>query len=103
MTTNFPDGHPAVASRRGTVIAAFAITAIVLRLLLRLPFAAGVRVPGISARDTPLFAALFFGGIPLLVGLGRRVLRGEFGSDLLAGISIITSVMLGEYLAGTHS
>ena len=26
--------------------------------------------------------------------------RREFGSDLLAGISIITSVLLGEYLAG---
>ena len=26
---------------------------------------------------------------------------GEFGSDLLAGISIVTSVLLGEYLAGT--
>ena len=25
---------------------------------------------------------------------------GEFGSDLLAGISIVTSVLLGEYLAG---
>ena len=27
--------------------------------------------------------------------------RGEFGSDLLAGISIVTSVLLEEYLAGT--
>ncbi len=27
--------------------------------------------------------------------------RREFGSDLLAGISIVTSVILGEYLAGT--
>ncbi len=25
----------------------------------------------------------------------------DFGSDLLAGISIVTSVLLGEYLAGT--
>ncbi len=29
------------------------------------------------------------------------MVRGQFGSDLLAGISIITSVILGEYLAGT--
>jgi P-type E1-E2 ATPase len=28
-------------------------------------------------------------------------LRREFGSDLLAGISIVTSVLLGEYLAGS--
>ena len=29
-----------------------------------------------------------------------KLLRREFGSDLLAGISIVTSVILGEYLAG---
>jgi heavy metal translocating P-type ATPase len=29
------------------------------------------------------------------------LVRGRFGSDLLAGISIVTSVLLGEYLAGT--
>jgi cation transport ATPase len=29
------------------------------------------------------------------------VARGDFGSDLLAGISIVSSVALGEYLAGT--
>src|ERR1700751_3296708 len=30
-----------------------------------------------------------------------RLSRWEFSSDLLAGISIVTSVLLGEYLAGT--
>src|SRR5581483_2000689 len=30
-----------------------------------------------------------------------KLAHGEFGSDLLAGISIVTSVILGEYLAGT--
>ena len=33
----------------------------------------------------------------LLVKIWKR----EFGSDLLGGISIITSVLLGEYLAGS--
>jgi heavy metal translocating P-type ATPase len=49
----------------------------------------------------PLYAALALGGIPLVIGLGRELLRGNFSSDLLAGISIVTSVLLGEYLAGT--
>ncbi len=31
----------------------------------------------------------------------KKLIRREFGSDLLAGISIVTSVLLGEYLAGT--
>jgi cation transport ATPase len=49
----------------------------------------------------PLLAALALGGVPLVLQLLRKLFRGEFGSDLLAGISILTSVVLGEYLAGT--
>ena len=41
------------------------------------------------------------GGTPLVIGLTRRLIAGEFGSDLLAGISILTSALLGEYLAGS--
>jgi heavy metal translocating P-type ATPase len=54
-----------------------------------------------SGDDRPLFAALALGGIPLVAGLIRRAARLEFSSDLLAGISIVTAVILGEYLAGT--
>jgi heavy metal translocating P-type ATPase len=49
----------------------------------------------------PLLATLIFGGLPLLYDLLRKLLKLEFGSDLLGGISIITSVLLGEYLAGS--
>ncbi len=48
----------------------------------------------------PLFLALAAGGLPLLVQLVRKLLARQFGSDLLAGISIVTSVILGEYLVG---
>jgi len=50
--------------------------------------------------DLPLLAMLVVGGVPLVLGLARRLLTGQFGSDLLAGISIVTSVIVGEYLAG---
>lgn len=46
-------------------------------------------------------AALFIGGAPLLVDLAKRALNREFGSDLLAALSIVTSAILGEYLAGS--
>jgi len=45
--------------------------------------------------------ALAVGGLPLLFELLRGLLRGRWGSDLLAGISIVTAVLLEEYLAGT--
>ncbi|MDD5632663.1 MAG: heavy metal translocating P-type ATPase, partial [Methylococcales bacterium] len=49
----------------------------------------------------PLIAVLALGGIPLLYQLVVKLFRGDFGADLLAGISIITAVMLDEYLAGS--
>ncbi|MCE2791540.1 MAG: heavy metal translocating P-type ATPase, partial [Blastopirellula sp.] len=49
----------------------------------------------------PLWVALVLGGTPLVWDLLQKLLRRQFGSDLLAGISIVTSVVLGEYLAGT--
>jgi heavy metal translocating P-type ATPase len=54
----------------------------------------------LSVADLPLVAMLLLGGLPLVFGLIRDLAIGRFGSDLLAGISIVTSVLLGEYLAG---
>ena len=49
----------------------------------------------------PLLLTLLLGGVPQVVELASKAFRREFGSDLLAGISIIASVVLGEYLAGS--
>lgn len=38
---------------------------------------------------------------PLLFELFKQLLKREFGADWLAGISIVSSVLLGEYLAGS--
>lgn len=51
--------------------------------------------------DYPSLVVLAIGGGILVVRLIVGVFRGEFGSDLLAGISIVTSLILGEYLAGS--
>ena len=50
--------------------------------------------------DFPLFVVLALGGLPLLFELGLKILKRELGSDLLAGISIVTAAILGEYLTG---
>ena len=50
--------------------------------------------------QAPLILALIAGGLPLLVPLTQKLLAREFGSDHLAGVSIVTSVVLGEYLVG---
>ena len=82
--------------RKSAVIAAFSILAILLHLALRFGFQLAPAV-----HRLPLYVTLFLGGLPLLYDLLRKVLKREFGSDLLGGISIITSVLLGEYLAGS--
>ncbi len=78
------------------VIAALALVAIAVHLVLRLGLRTDARV-----FDAPLWVALTLGGVPLLYELASKAIRLQFGSDLLAGISIVTAVVLGEYLAGT--
>lgn len=81
--------------RLQSAIAALALLGIALHLLLR-------GFPGVSAagKELPLLVVLSLGGGPLVAGLLRKLVQKEFGSDLLAGLSIITSVLLHEYLAG---
>lgn len=50
--------------------------------------------------DLPLFAVFILGGVPLIYGLAVKIMQGNFGADMLAGISIVTAVCLDEYLAG---
>jgi heavy metal translocating P-type ATPase len=76
-------------------IAGLALGAIALHLVLRFGFDLSS-----SVADIPLYVALLAGGMPLVWDLVRKAARREFGSDLLAGISIVTAVLIGEYLAG---
>jgi len=82
--------------RKTTVIAAFSVVAILAYLVLRFGFHSRA-----ETCHLPLLATLVLGGLPLLYELLRKLMQREFGSDLLGGISIITSVLLGEYLAGS--
>ncbi|WP_146536943.1 heavy metal translocating P-type ATPase [Rubripirellula reticaptiva] len=77
-------------------IAALAIVSIVMHLVLRFGYDSGGDV-----QNWPLYVAILLGGVPLVWGLLGNLFRGEFGSDLLAGMSIVTAAVLGEYLAGT--
>ena len=81
--------------RRQLIIAVLASAGIALHLVLRFathatPFASQV----------PLLVTLVAGGGPQVVELLVKAFRRQFGSDLLAGMSIVTAILLGEYLAG---
>jgi heavy metal translocating P-type ATPase len=91
---------PPHQSRLQGRIACLALIGIALHLLVRYGLPPSLRVGGIAAPDIPLFIVLALGGVPLVGELLVKLARKEFGSDLLAGISIVSSVMLHEYLAG---
>ena len=77
-------------------VALVAAVAIGVHLVLRF----FPRVPPMWS-EAPLFIALLLGGAPLLFVLLRNLLKGQFGSDFLAGVSILTAVLLREYLVAT--
>src|SRR5262245_56297054 len=79
-----------------SLIAGLALVGIAIHLYLRW----GTDTSPFIQR-VPRYVALVAGGTPLVFELALKTLRGQFGSDLLAGISIVTAVLLGEYLAGT--
>ncbi len=74
-------------------IAWFTLIAIFLHLVLKY----ALHFPAPSS-NLPLFAALLVGGIPMVWQLLKKLVKREFGSDLLAGVSIITAILLHEYL-----
>ena len=99
------------------IIAVLALTGIAVHLAVRfgiggrwldpLPLPRGWEWVGVMSLTTaplwcdgPVLAVLVIGGVPLVIDLIRKAARGEFGSDLLAGISIVVSLLLGEWLAG---
>lgn len=79
---------------REILIAVLAIAAIAVHVVMRFGMES-------ASADVPLLACLVVGGTPLVFELLAKAWRKEFGSDLLAGISIVTSVLLEEYLAGS--
>jgi heavy metal translocating P-type ATPase len=86
----------AMWNRRHSLIAIFSVAAIVLHLILRFVLHAREGV-----YELPLLATLTVGGMPLVFELLARLARRQFGSDLLAGISIVSSALMDEYLAGS--
>src|SRR5690349_9998566 len=87
---------PEAAPRSANLIALIAGAGIAAHLLLRFVWGTS----GVVAQ-LPLYFALLIGGVPLLVNLSRKLWALEFGSDFLAGASILTAVLLHEYLVAT--
>jgi heavy metal translocating P-type ATPase len=84
---------PNVALSKEALIAAFTLVAIVLHVALRYAF----HLSSVTF-NLPLLGALAIGGVPMVWELLRKIAKRQFGSDLLAGVSIFTAVLLGDFL-----
>jgi len=88
-------GIPLLRGPKEAWLAGLSVAGIVLHLLLRYGFGAAAPV-----HQAPLLAVLLIGGPPLVWDIVSQIVRGEFGSDLLAAIAIVSSVFFGQLLAG---
>lgn len=77
-------------------IALITLFLIALHLILRFFFDFSTFI-----QTGPLYLALLLGGVPLVFNLTIKFFQFQFSSDLLAGISIVSAVLLEQYLAGT--
>lgn len=85
--------RPSIWRTREARIAVLALVAIVVHILFLRVFRV---TPPVAL--APLAFALIVGGLPLVVSLVRMAFAGEFGADFLAGLSIVTAAVAGEYL-----
>jgi len=84
-----------VCLSKETYIAILAALGITANLVARFALHTAV-----NEYNLPLILVLAIGGLPLLYDLTRKLWAREFGSDMLAGLSILVSAILGQYLAG---
>jgi heavy metal translocating P-type ATPase len=80
---------------RQLFVAVLAIAGIAMSLVIRF-----LRPDLRISPDLPLLIVLAAGGVLLVPPLVWNAVHARFGSDQLAGISIVASLLLGEYLAG---
>ncbi len=88
--------QPTGNSARDLLIAVVAVTGIAAHLLLRFGFGSRVLLQNI-----PLYVVLLLAVFRLFIRLIQKSLAREFGSDLLAGISIVASPLMGQFLVGS--
>jgi heavy metal translocating P-type ATPase len=84
-----------VHSRQDSVIAILAMVGIAAHLVLRY-----FPTTSTLSRNSPLYLILILGGAPLVFRLIQKIMVHEFGSDLLAGLSIVVSALMGQFLVG---
>ncbi len=54
---------------------------------------------GVAPADIPLLVLIIVGGIPLVIQVANKLIRGSVGADFLGGIELMAAAALEQYLA----
>lgn len=73
------------------VIIVISLLAIILSIIFQ--------ITSIASPNTPLLLAIIMGGIPSVLQILFKLLKGDLGADSLAAIALITAFILNQYLA----
>lgn len=73
------------------IVISVSLLAIFLSIVFRIKF--------ISDPNLPLLIAIIIGGIPSILHILLKLMKGDLGADSLAAIALITAVILNQYLA----
>ncbi len=73
------------------IIAALSLIAITVSVILRFT--------AISSTELPLLVAIILGGVPSVIFILLKLIKGDLGADALAAIALITAVILHQYFA----
>ena len=57
------------------------------------------RIYGLLPADIPLLLLIIAGGVPLVIQIAIKMLRGSVGADFLGGIELVAAALLEQYLA----
>lgn len=77
--------------RWGLIIICISLLAIVLSIIFQ--------ITSIASPTTPLLIAIIMGGIPSVLQILLKIIKGDLGADSLAAIALITAFILNQYLA----
>lgn len=99
LTPNASSKTPTIpsAARWHWVLLIVGLLAIAIHFALRwqeLP-----KIYTVDVADIPLLIVVVIGGVPIVLQILLRLIRCDFGADLLAVLALVTGVWLGEYLA----
>lgn len=91
INMRLPNSHFLTKFQWQLIVIGISLLAIVFSLIFRM-------IPYLNP-SLPLWIAIIIGGVPAVIQILLKLIKGDLGADSLAAIAVITAVILNQYLA----